>query len=97
MATKISQQIIDDQRTEIEALKAQWILDNRDRANKATEIKNLQTKEAKQLREDLRTEMKTMMEQFMLSLSTSMTGDRQSKRAPNDRLDETNDNNPSEK
>ena len=37
MATKISQQIIDDQRAEIEALKNQRILDNTDRKKEEAE------------------------------------------------------------
>jgi hypothetical protein len=62
MARKVSQQIIDDQRAEIEALKTQRILDNSDRVKAAENAKIVQTAEAHQLREELRTEMKVMME-----------------------------------
>jgi hypothetical protein len=99
MATKVSQQIIDDQRNEIEALKNQRILDNNNRKKEAEDAKSVQTAETHQLREDLRNEMKMMMEQFMMSLKTSMTvGDgRHSKRPPSERVDDTIDDSPSEK
>jgi hypothetical protein len=70
-ANNISNQIIAEQRAEIEALKAQRLADNMTRVKDAEEVKLAQTAEANKLRIELRTEMKIMMEQFMVSLTAS--------------------------
>ena len=97
MATKISQQIIDNQREEIEALKNQRILDKSDRQQEVEDAKRIQTAEAHRLREDLRNEMKIMMDQFMVSLQTSMKSDDNNSKRSSEKLNDQKDSTPSEK
>ena len=98
MATKVSQQIIDDQRAEIEALKTQRILDIKDRKRESEDAKSAQTVETHQLREDLRNEMKIMMDQFMVAFQTSMNnGNESTSKRSSEKRNDTTDSPPSEK